>query len=54
MLLRHSLGLEAEARAVEGAVSKVLDAGVLTADLAPRGSAVGTRAAGQAVLDALA
>jgi 3-isopropylmalate dehydrogenase len=54
LLLRHSLGLETEARAVEVAVSRAIDAGVLTADLAPRGGAATTRAAGQAVLDALA
>jgi 3-isopropylmalate dehydrogenase len=53
MLLRHSLGLEVEARAVEAAVARAIDAGVLTADLAPRGAAASTRAAGQAVLDAL-
>lgn len=33
MLLRHSLGLGAEADAVESAVGRVLDAGVRTADL---------------------
>ncbi len=33
MLLRHSLGLEAEARAVEAAVSAAIDADCLTADL---------------------
>ena len=33
MLLRHSLGLEAEARAIEAAVSAALDAGCHTADL---------------------
>jgi 3-isopropylmalate dehydrogenase len=54
MLLRHSLALETEARAVEVAVARALDAGVLTADLAPHGGSVGTRAAGQAVLDLLA
>jgi 3-isopropylmalate dehydrogenase len=37
MMLRHSLGLEEEARAVELAVREALDAGALTADLAPRG-----------------
>ncbi|MDB4909778.1 MAG: 3-isopropylmalate dehydrogenase, partial [Gemmatimonadetes bacterium] len=37
MMLRHSLGLEEEARAVEQAVRGALDAGALTADLAPRG-----------------
>jgi 3-isopropylmalate dehydrogenase len=53
MLLRHSLELETEARAVEAAVSKAIDAGVLTADLAPKGASASTRAAGQAVIDAL-
>jgi 3-isopropylmalate dehydrogenase len=33
MLLRHSLGLEAEARAIEAAVSAALEAGCHTADL---------------------
>ena len=33
----HSLGLEYEARLVESAVDAALDAGVLTAELAPRG-----------------
>jgi 3-isopropylmalate dehydrogenase len=37
MLLRHSLGLEAEARLVEQAVSASLDAGYRTADLGPPG-----------------
>jgi 3-isopropylmalate dehydrogenase len=36
MLLRHSLGLDEEARAVESAIRAALDAGALTADLAPR------------------
>jgi 3-isopropylmalate dehydrogenase len=54
MLLRHSLGLESEARAIEAAVSGAVDRGVLTADIAPKGTAVNTRAAGQAVIDALA
>ncbi len=40
MLLRHSLGLEAEAQAVEAAVGSVLDAGHRTADLAKRGETV--------------
>jgi 3-isopropylmalate dehydrogenase len=35
LLLRHSLGLEAEARAVEQAVAETITAGVRTADLAP-------------------
>ncbi len=37
MLLRYSLGLEAEAKAVEAAVEKTLDSGARTADIAPRG-----------------
>ena len=53
LLLRHSLGLEEEAAAVEAAVSAALDAKVFTADLA--GSAgVDTRRAAQAVLERLA
>jgi 3-isopropylmalate dehydrogenase len=38
MLLRHSLEMEAEARAVEAAVTSVLDAGHRTADLTDRAS----------------
>jgi 3-isopropylmalate dehydrogenase len=50
LLLRHSLGLESEARAVEAAVTTVLDVGFLTADLAPSGTAaVSTSAFGEAV-----
>lgn len=37
MMLRYSLGLEAEARAVEQAVEQTLAAGAYTADIAPRG-----------------
>lgn len=39
MLLRHSLGLEAEARCIESAVANAIDNGALTADLAPTGTA---------------
>jgi 3-isopropylmalate dehydrogenase len=54
MLLRYALGLDAEARLVEAAVSKAIDSGALTADLAPRGAAsVTTRDAAAAVLAAL-
>jgi 3-isopropylmalate dehydrogenase len=54
MLLRYALGLDTEARLVEAAVAKAIDAGALTADLAPRGAApVTTRDAGTAVLAAL-
>ena len=54
MLLRHSLGLESEAAAVEVAVAEVLDAGHRTADIAAGGPAIGTAEMGQQVLDALA
>jgi 3-isopropylmalate dehydrogenase len=37
MLLRHSLQLEAEAAALEGAVSRAIEEGTLTADLAASG-----------------
>ena len=37
MLLRHSLGLEDEARAVEAAVAAALDAGYITGDIAAPG-----------------
>jgi 3-isopropylmalate dehydrogenase len=51
MLLRHSLGLEAEAKAVEEAVSEALTDGIRTADIAASGGAsVGSRAAGDAVI----
>jgi 3-isopropylmalate dehydrogenase len=51
MMLRHSLGLEEEARAVERAVYEVLDAGALTADLAPRGMrAMRTSEVGDAII----
>ena len=54
LLLRHSLGLEAEAAAIEAAVSDALDAQVFTADLADPGRAVSTAQAAQAVLERLA
>ncbi|MBD8636184.1 3-isopropylmalate dehydrogenase [Stenotrophomonas sp. 169] len=50
MLLRHSLGLDAEAAAVEAAVHAALDAGVFTADLAAAGAAVSTQQATAAVV----
>ena len=54
MLLRHSLGLEREARAVEAAVSSAIDFGALTGDIAPHGTRpVTTKEAGDAVLAAL-
>ncbi len=54
MLLRHSLELPAEARALEEAVSSAIVRGTLTADLAPANvTPATTRAAGDAVLAAL-
>ena len=53
LLLRHSLGLEAEAQCIEKAVSAALDAGHLTADLAGGQTAIGTRAATAAVIEQL-
>ncbi|MGE8232583.1 MAG: 3-isopropylmalate dehydrogenase, partial [Stenotrophomonas sp.] len=50
MLLRHSLGLEAEAAAIEQAVTAALDDGHFTADLAAQGQALSTRQAGATVL----
>ena len=54
MLLRHSLGLEREATALEAAVIAALNAGVRTADLKPRAAPASTRVAGEAVRAALA
>jgi 3-isopropylmalate dehydrogenase len=53
MLLRHSLGLEDEARAIETAIEKVLVGGVRTADLAAGGPSVGTREMAAAIAGAL-
>ncbi len=54
MLLRYSLGLEAEAAAVESAVEDAVSAGVRTADIALAGTApVGSREAGAAVVERL-
>ncbi|MFO1407507.1 MAG: 3-isopropylmalate dehydrogenase [Steroidobacteraceae bacterium] len=54
MLLRHSLGLEAEAAAVEAAVESALRAGLRTADIAAPGqAAVGSGPATEAVIRAL-
>jgi 3-isopropylmalate dehydrogenase len=53
MLLRHSLGLESEARAIEAAVDHAISSGAFTADLAGAGTALTTRAAADAVLAAL-
>ena len=54
MLLRHSLGLESEAAAVDAAVAAVLAQGRRTADLARPGEPVtGTSEMGDAVVAAL-
>jgi hypothetical protein len=50
LMLRHSFGLEAEARAIESAVERTVADGVRTADIAGSGPAVGTRAMGEAIL----
>ena len=55
MMLRYSLGLEAQALRIEAAVQKVLAQGYRTGDIYTAGTQkVGTREMGQAVLDALA
>jgi 3-isopropylmalate dehydrogenase len=55
LLLRHSLELESEARAIESAVERVISEGLRTADLAAPGTrAASTREAGDAILQALA
>lgn len=54
MLLRYSLGLEAEATAIEKAVERVLADGARTADIAPKGGRyVSTDEFTQAVVSAL-
>ena len=53
MALRHSLGLEREASAVEDAVAAVLDSGMRTKDIAAGGKFFGTQAMGDAVAEAL-
>jgi 3-isopropylmalate dehydrogenase len=54
MLLRHSLGLEAEAAAVETAVFAALDQGYRTADIAVAGQpSVTTREMGDAIVAGL-
>ncbi|MER2600389.1 MAG: 3-isopropylmalate dehydrogenase [Caldilineales bacterium] len=54
LLLRHSLGLEAEAQAIETAVEAVLAAGLRTADIAyGAAGALGTAAMGAAVISRL-
>ena len=55
MLLRHSLDLDTEAAAVEAAVWRAIDKGVLTGDLLGGGrTGASTKEAGGAVIEALA
>ncbi len=50
MMFKYSFGLEAEAKAVEDAVTKVLDEGIRTVDIAEEGQAsIGTKEMGEAV-----
>ena len=54
MLLRHALGLEMEAAAIEHAIETVLRSGLRTRDLAPAGEpAVGTREMATAIATSL-
>jgi len=54
MLLRHSLGLDAEARAIETAIGQALNAGYRTADLAAEGERrVGTKEMTTAIAEML-
>ena len=53
MLLRHSLNLDAEAKAVESAVQKVLDNGLRTADLGGGRSSLSTTQMSHAVMAAI-
>ena len=53
MLLRHSLGLEEEARAVERAVDAAITAGARTKDMGPSARTMTTREMGTAVLQEL-
>ena len=50
MLLRHSLALESEARAIEVAVDNVLNAGHRTVDIAAGGKCVSTSEMGSLVV----
>jgi 3-isopropylmalate dehydrogenase len=50
MLLRHSLKLEAEAQAIELAVSSAISEGIRTADIAAGGPVASTTEAGSAVV----
>ncbi len=53
LMLRHSFGLEAEARAIEAAVDRAIAEGIRTADIAAGKPSVGCKAMGRAVLERL-
>jgi 3-isopropylmalate dehydrogenase len=53
MLLRHSLKLEKEAKAVEQAVDEAIAEGLRTADIASGAKHVGTREMADAVIDGI-
>jgi 3-isopropylmalate dehydrogenase len=51
LLLRHSLGLEQEARSIENAVAQALERGLRTADIAMGGAFARTAEAGTAIVE---
>lgn len=53
MMLRYSLGLTGEADAIEAAVTKVLEAGVRTVDIAAGAKSVGTCEMGRLICEAI-
>jgi 3-isopropylmalate dehydrogenase len=53
MMMRHSFGLEAEARAIERAIKETLARGLRTADLVRDGSHVSTEEMGDAICQAI-
>jgi 3-isopropylmalate dehydrogenase len=54
LMLRHSFGLESEARSVESAVATAIDDGCVTVDIASRGArSYSTEEVGRAIADAL-
>ncbi|HSE96745.1 MAG TPA: 3-isopropylmalate dehydrogenase [Blastocatellia bacterium] len=53
LLLRYSFGLEAEARAVENAISSAISSGLRTADIAKQTPAISTAEMGEAICRAI-
>ena len=53
LMLRHSLGMDAEADAIESALQKAIADGARTADIAAGGRALSTRAMADAVIERL-